>query len=402
MISRFDQGEFIKKHVIERHVSMFRSDISNFKDSLSRKIRGRNVLVIGGAGTIGSSFIKQLLKYKPGALTVVDYSENGLTELTRDLRSSIGLEVPAKYITYPFDFGSPIFYKLLGKEQFDIVACFAAHKHVRSEKDSLAIEAMVTNNVFNTYELLRRLEKSPPKHFFSVSTDKAANPVNVMGASKKLMEKVLMTFSTTMSITTARFANVAFSNGSLLYGFRHRIDKGQPLSAPLDVKRYFVSPEESGEICLLACMLGNSSDIFFPKLREASMKTFSEIADNYLDTLGLSPSYCNSEEDAKMVASTKQGTVYPVYYASSNTSGEKMYEEFYSSSDVIDGNSFLSLGVIKNSTIPSRREVEAMIAKLKEIFEDDDIEKATIVNVLSEMIDDFRHIEKHQGLDSKM
>jgi FlaA1/EpsC-like NDP-sugar epimerase len=304
--------------------------LDNNQKELFEKINKKSVLVIGGAGTIGSSFIKAILPFQPGKLTVVDYSENGLTELTRDLRSSYNTYIPKNYITYPFDFGSEIFEKLYKSSQFNIVACFAAHKHVRSEKDHLAIEAMIRNNVFNTQKLLELAIKTPPEHFFSVSTDKAANPVNVMGASKKLMERVLMSYTHDLKITTARFANVAFSNGSLLFGFNHRIAKRQPLSAPSDVKRYFVSPIESGELCMLACLLGENRDIFFPKLGEHQMMTFSDIAEKYLYEIGLEPDYSESEEEArkKSLKWTPENKKYPVYFFKTDTSGEKQYEEF--------------------------------------------------------------------------
>src|SRR5699024_2966856 len=259
----FDTTQFIKKHITKRSRSLFFEDIEENNSALKNAIDRKDVLVIGGAGTIGSNYIKTLLPYKPSSLTVVDYSENGLTELTRDLRSTKDLFIPSDYITYPFDFGSDTFSKLMKNNDYDIIACFAAHKHVRSEKDHLAIEAMINNNVFNTEGLLRQAKNQKPDHFFSVSTDKAANPVNVMGASKKLMAKVLMAYSTELNISTARFANVAFSNGSLLYGFIRRMMKRQPLASPMDVKRYFVSPEESGQLCMLASVLGGCGDVFF-------------------------------------------------------------------------------------------------------------------------------------------
>ena len=280
----FNVDSFIAKHITKRETSYFSQDIEANRSKLTEEIYGKRVLVIGGAGTIGSSFVKAILPFEPSSLIVVDYSENGLTELTRDLRSQ-DIFMPVEYITYPFDFGGEVFAKMFRKRNFDVVACFAAHKHVRSEKDHLAIEAMVNNNVFNTKNLIDLASENPPSHFFSVSTDKAANPVNVMGASKKLMENVLMAHSKTLKISTARFANVAFSNGSLLASFIERIMKRQPLSAPSDVKRYFVSPEESGQLCMLACLLGGTSDIFFPKLYESQMMTFSAIAEKFLEEI---------------------------------------------------------------------------------------------------------------------
>ena len=242
-----DIPSFISKHVTKRSQSMFENDIQLNHNELSLNIKGKRVLVIGGAGTIGSSFIKSVLRFEPSKLVVVDTNENGLTELTRDLRSSNGQFVPKDYITYPMNFGDPVFQKMY-KEQgpFEIVANFAAHKHVRSEKDQFSIEAMLENNVFKAKSFLEFLKHQKPEHFFCVSTDKAANPVNVMGGSKKLMEEVIMAYSSDFNITTARFANVAFSNGSLLDGYIQRLFKGQPISCPSDVKRFFVSPEESG------------------------------------------------------------------------------------------------------------------------------------------------------------
>lgn len=395
---------FVSQNITKRSKSYFRDDIARNSAELKEKISGKSVLVIGGAGTIGSSYIKAILPFNPAALTVVDYSENGLTELTRDLRSTKNLVIPPHYITYPFDFGGEVFTRLFQKQRFDIVACFAAHKHVRSEKDPLAIEAMIRNNVFNTKTLLDLALQQKPDHLFSVSTDKAANPVNVMGASKKIMEKVLLAYADDLKITTARFANVAFSNGSLLYGFIQRIMKRQPLSAPSDVKRYFVSPEESGELCMLACFLGHSKDIFFPKLGEDQMMTFSEIAEAFLRDIGLTPDYCNSEEEAKEKSERWQplDKSYPVYFFKTETSGEKMYEEFYTPHDDLDMTTFNSLGVIKNSEVNSISDVEAMLAKFEMLFSRNDIEKKAIIKLLADFLPDFQHIETGQTLDSKM
>ena len=259
--------KFISEHIIDRKYSMFEKDVNINREELSKRIFNTSVLVIGGAGTIGSSYIKALLKFNPKSLIVVDINENGLTELTRDLRSSKDIEVPGEYITYPMSYSDPVFYKMFRSHKgFDIVANFSAHKHVRSEKDRFSVEALIKNNVINAKGLLDALDEYKPNHFFCVSTDKAANPVNIMGGSKKIMEDMIMTYSKKYPVTTARFANVAFSNGSLLAGFIERISKGQPISAPNDVTRYFVSPEESGQICLLASVLGNTGEIYFPKL----------------------------------------------------------------------------------------------------------------------------------------
>lgn len=400
---QFDISQFIKKHVTNRTESFFEADFKNNHAILSKKVKGQRVLVIGGAGTIGSSFIKALLPFKPGSLTVVDYSENGLTELTRDLRSQ-EIFMPKEYLTYPFDFGSTVFEKLMAQNTFDIVACFAAHKHVRSEKDHLAIEAMINNNVFNTKKLIDLALKKKPKHFFSVSTDKAANPVNVMGASKKLMEHTLLAHSNELKISTARFANVAFSNGSLLAGFIERVMKRQPLSAPLDVKRYFVSPEESGQLCLLACLLGDSGDIFFPKLREDQMLSFSHIAEIFLTEIGLKADYCHSESQARQKASVwdTSNINYPVYFFPTDTSGEKKYEEFYTQEDRLDMNRFRALGIIKKGKTHSISSVNELMSEFRDLFKSDDVFKPRIIKLISKHLSDFSHIETGKSLDQKM
>ena len=401
---QFEVNAFIKKYITRRPDSMFLADIDANKETLSQAIHGKKLLIIGGAGTIGSSFIKAIIRFKPASLIVVDYNENGLTELTRDLRSSYNEFVPAEYITYPFDFGGPIFAKLLKDHQFDLIACFAAHKHVRSEKDHLAIEAMVKNNVFNTKNLIELAMANKPNHFFCVSTDKAANPVNVMGASKKVMERVLLSYSNDLKITTARFANVAFSNGSLLFGFLERIMKRQPLSAPLDIKRYFVSPEESGQLCMLACVLGQSSDIFFPKLDASQMMSFSKIAEHFLEEMGLVAEHCKTPEEARQKAKAWQtGTKeYPVYFFASDTSGEKPYEEFFTNTDEVDMTTFRALGVVKNAEILPKENIDKMIHRFDSLFASNKIDKKDVVDLLNNILPDFSHIETGKGLDEKM
>ena len=399
-----DIPSFINTHITKRDVSMFQSDIDNFKTQLTSEIASKSVLVIGGAGTIGSSFIKALLKFKPAKLIVVDTNENGLTELTRDLRSEQGQYIPSTFLTYPMNFGDPVFEKMFLKHApFDIVANFAAHKHVRSEKDQFSIEAMITNNVFKANSFLDLLLKHKPKHFFCVSTDKAANPVNVMGASKKLMEELILSYTDQIKITTARFANVAFSNGSLLAGYIDRIFKKQPISCPEDVKRFFVSPEESGQICLLACVLGTSGDIFFPKLESHTMINFKDITLNFFKTMGVKVIQCNSDEEARQGMETcLKDKTYPVYFFKSDTSGEKLYEEFYTKEDTLELDKFMSLGVIENTSKPSKKNILECIASLKTLMDTPNYSKASIIAVMKEFILDFDHIETGKNLDQKM
>ncbi len=401
----FDLNEFISKHVIGRNHSMFLSDIEKNKELLSEKIKDKTILVIGGAGSIGSSFIKAVLPYKPKSLVVVDINENGLAELTRDLRSTKNMFIPMDYIPYPMDFASPVFEKMFkARNGFDIVANFSAHKHVRSEKDIYSVESLLQNNVLHAKILLDLLVEYPPEEYFCVSTDKAANPVNIMGASKRIMEDVIFSYSDKFPVKTARFANVAFSNGSLPFGFLERIRKLQPISAPSDVKRYFVSPEESGHICMLACMLGKNREIFFPKLEEAQMMTFDKIATLLLKEHGYEVLECSSDEEAVDKSETlkKGSNSYPVHYSVSDTSGEKAYEEFYTDCESVDMKRFNSLGVIIDKPLVDHNKILPLYQKLRDIFTREDVKKEDVITVVSEYLPDFRHIEKGKSLDSKM
>ena len=401
-----DISTFIKKSITCRDESLFTQDLKVNDAKLRAEIENKQVLVIGGAGTIGSSFIRALLTYDPSSLIVVDTNENGLTELTRNLRSDESVRLPDNYLTYPMSFASEPFNKILHRHDFDIIANFAAHKHVRSEKDIISIEAMIENNVFSAHALLEKLSSKPPKHFFCVSTDKAANPVNVMGSSKKLMENLIMSYSSEFKITTARFANVAFSNGSLLDGYINRLMQRQPISCPSDVKRFFVSPEESGHICLLTCILGNSGDIFFPKLDEDQLVNFKEITEIFFEFLGIQIEYCDSDKEAKSISTRNMKTgdfnKYPVYFFESDTSGEKLYEEFYEENDIVNLTSYRELGVITNSHKPTKEDVQADILKLKQVFLTKSSDKASIVAELSSIIAGFKHIETGKSLDQKM
>lgn len=401
----FNLDKFISENVTERDRSLFADDISDNKDALKREIEGKKVLVIGGAGSIGSSFIRAILPFHPAKLTVVDLNENGLAELTRDLRSAEGMYVPDDYVTYTVDFDSPIFRRVFREAGgFDIVANFSAHKHVRSEKDRNSVQALLENNVVKAKRLLDLLETQPPRHFFCVSTDKAANPVNIMGASKRVMEDLIMSYSDKFKVTTARFANVAFSNGSLPAGFMERVMKRQPIAAPEDVRRYFVSPEESGQICMLACILGRSGEVFFPKLGEEKMMRFSTIADRFLHAMGYAPRLCGSDEEAKQFAASmaEDTKEWPVVYFRSDTTGEKDFEEFYVEGEALDMNRFRSLGVIESSARRSSSDVDEFLAKLEAIFSEDDFTKEDAVKALKEFVPNFEHEEKGKNLDQKM
>ena len=404
-LTTFSVDDFISSAVTGRRSSLFGDDLAAHESQLRAGIEGKSVLVIGGAGTIGSSFIRALLPFHPARLVVVDISENGLTELTRDLRSTAGQYVPAAFLTYPISFGDAVFERMLRAEgPFDIVAHFAAHKHVRSEKDRYSIEAMLENNVLSTARLLDLLLESPPEHFFCVSTDKAANPANVMGASKKLMEEAVLAYAAELPATTARFANVAFSNGSLPAGFLERLAKHQPLSAPSDVLRYFVSPEESGQLCLLACITGEPGDIFFPRLEQPQMLTFSSIADALLERLGYEAVQCASEDEARALAASlgPEDTRWPVYYFTSDTSGEKGFEEFYTNTETVDWERFTALGVVKGQTSQNVAGIRQLGSDLRGLFAQPELSKEEIVAVLTRLVPTFHHVETGRSLDQKM
>ena len=401
----FNLDKFIADSVTFRPVSMFAADIEANKNALTREIKDKKVCVIGGAGSIGSSFIKAVLKFEPKSIVVVDLNENGLAELVRDVRSIEGLFVPDEFRCYTLNFADPIFERIFREEQgFDIVANFSAHKHVRSEKDRYSVQALIENNDIKAKKLMNLLTVYPPKHFFCVSTDKAANPVNIMGASKRIMEDLVMAYNQYFKVTTARFANVAFSNGSLPDGWIHRLQKKQPLAAPSDVKRYFVSPEESGQICMLACILGKGGEVFFPKLGEDQMLTFSAICDDFVKAEGFTKKECGTDGEAKQYANNMdyESSTYPVVYFKSDTTGEKAYEEFYVPGERIDMERFKALGVVEQTTRHNMNEVNTFFSSLEAIFQKDDFTKAQVVEAIKQFIPNFEHEEKGKNLDQKM
>lgn len=401
----FNLQKFIGDSVTGRPTSMFEVDIQANKDTLSREIKGKTVCVIGGAGSIGSSFIKAVLRFEPKSVVVVDLNENGLAELVRDVRSTEGLYVPDEFRCYTLNFADKIFERIFREEKgFDIVANFSAHKHVRSEKDKYSVQALIENNDIKAKKLMDLLTVYPPKHFFCVSTDKAANPVNIMGASKRIMEDLVMAYNQHFKVTTARFANVAFSNGSLPDGWIHRLQKKQPLAAPSDVKRYFVSPEESGQICMLACILGNGGEVFFPKLGEDQMLTFSAICDDFVKAEGFTKVECANEPEAKQYAANMsyESDSYPVVYFKSDTTGEKAYEEFYIPGEKINMERFSALGVVEETTRRPMPEINEFFAELEAIFEKEDFTKAEVVESIKKFIPNFKHEEKGKNLDQKM
>lgn len=391
-------------NLIGRTQALFNADIEKNQQELADIVSQSTFLVLGGAGSIGQAVTKEIFKRNPKKLHVVDISENNMVELVRDIRSSFGY-ISGDFQTFALDIGSieyDAFIKADGK--FDYVLNLSALKHVRSEKDPFTLMRMIDVNVFNTDKTIQQSIEMGSKKYFCVSTDKAANPVNMMGASKRIMEMFLMRRSEEIAISTARFANVAFSDGSLLHGFNQRIQKRQPIVAPNDIKRYFVTPQESGELCLMSCIFGENRDIFFPKLSEAlHLITFADIAVKYLQQLGYEPYLCQNEDEARLLAVTLPAEgKWPCLFTSSDTTGEKGFEEFFTDKETLDMERFENLGVIKNEPLYQHELLslfEATIAKFKQ---EKSWSKEHIVELFHKMIPDFGHKETGKYLDSKM
>ncbi|BBM65891.1 UDP-N-acetylglucosamine 4,6-dehydratase [Vibrio alfacsensis] len=390
--------------LIGRTSALFTQDIAQHEAELSRIVSESRFLVLGGAGSIGQAVTKEIFKRHPKKLHVVDISENNMVELVRDIRSSFGY-IDGDFQTFALDIGSleyDAFIKADG--QYDYVLNLSALKHVRSEKDPFTLMRMIDVNVFNTDKTIQQSIDAGAKKYFCVSTDKAANPVNMMGASKRIMEMFLMRKSEQMAISTARFANVAFSDGSLLHGFNQRIQKRQPIVAPNDIKRYFVTPQESGELCLMSCIFGENRDIFFPKLSEAlHLISFADIAVKYLEQLGYEPHLCSSEDEARELAHTlpQQGK-WPCLFTESDTTGEKDFEEFFTDKEVLDMSRFENLGIIKNDALFDQKLLTLFEQTIGDMKDKREWSKEQIVELFFTMIPDFGHRETGKYLDSKM
>jgi FlaA1/EpsC-like NDP-sugar epimerase len=390
--------------LINRDIELFHTDISNNDSVLCSIVSKSSFLVIGGAGSIGQAVVKEIFKRKPKKIHVVDINENNLTELVRDVRSSFGY-IKGDFKTFALDIGSieyDAFIKSDGK--YDYVLNLSAVKHVRSEKDPFTLMRMIDVNIFNTDKTIRQSIENETKKYFCVSTDKAANPINMMGASKRIMEMFLMRRSLDINISTARFANVAFSDGSLLHGFNQRIEKMQPIAAPSDIKRYFVTPQESGELCLMSCIFGKNRDIFFPKLSEAlHLISFADIAIKYLKDKGFEPYLCNTEDEARELIKTlpEQGK-WPCLFTKSDTTGEKDFEEFYTEKEVLDMDRFENLGVIKNKPEYNENQLNNFESAIDQLKFTMNWDKKSIVNEFFKMIPNFDYEDKGKYLDGKM
>jgi len=390
--------------LIGRTAPLFEGDISRRSKELKELVSNSRFLVIGGAGSIGQAVTREIFKRNPLALHVVDISENNMVELVRDIRSTLGY-IDGDFRTFALDCGSNEYRALMNaSEGYDYVLNLSALKHVRSEKDPFTLMRLIEVNILNTIKTVQMAKAQGAKKYFCVSTDKAANPVNMMGASKRIMEMFLMRESESVDISTARFANVAFSDGSLLHGFNQRFAKRQPISAPNDVRRYFVTPQESGELCLMSCLLGENRDIFFPKLSEQlHLTTFSDIAERYIKNLGYEPYQCSTEQEARgrsdeLIASKR----WPCYFFKSDTSGEKDFEEFFTDKETLDMDRFQNLGVIKNVGNFRSDMLDNFIEVIHELRAQTVWEKAPIVDLFNEMIPDFDHKETGKYLDGRM
>ena len=395
--------------LIGRKKELLKYDISYSEPVLKKAVSESSFLVIGGAGSIGQAVTKEIFKRNPKKLHVVDISENNLVELVRDIRSSYGY-IDGDFRTFALDIGSPIYDAFIEADgQYDYVLNLSALKHVRSEKDPFTLMRMIEVNILNTLKTIRQSKEKGVKKYFCVSTDKAANPVNMMGASKRIMELFLMRESKDISISTARFANVAFSDGSLLHGFNQRIQKRQPIVAPNDIKRYFVTPQESGELCLMSCLLGNNKDIFFPKLsEELHLITFAEVAVNYLKQLGYEPYICTSEEEARQFFLTNYQSLitnhnyWPCYFTHSDTTGEKDFEEFFMDGEALDMGRFENLGIVKSSLPYQEEKLDWFLSEVNRLMENMKWSKTDLVNIFNELLPAFDHKETGKYLDSKM
>lgn len=390
--------------LIGRTQALFDADISSHEQQLTEVVSHSRFLVLGGAGSIGQAVAKEIFKRNPKKLHVVDISENNMVELVRDIRSSFGY-IDGDFQTFALDIGSVEYDAFIKADgQYDYVLNLSALKHVRSEKDPFTLMRMIDVNVFNTDKTIQQSLDAGVKKYFCVSTDKAANPVNMMGASKRIMEMFLMRKSEQIDISTARFANVAFSDGSLLHGFNQRLQKHQPIVAPNDIKRYFVTPQESGELCLMSCIFGENRDIFFPKLSESlHLISFADIAVKYLKQRGLEPYLCESEDEARELVKTlpAQG-MWPCLFTSSDTTGEKDFEEFFTDNETLDMARFGNLGVIKNEAVYQQELLALFEQRIGEMKDKREWAKDEIVELFFAMIPDFGHKETGKYLDSKM
>lgn len=405
--NRVIAGRYVLKilDIIGKREALFATDIEIYSEDLKSIVASSRFLVIGGAGSIGQAVCREIFKRDPKLLHVVDISENNLVELVRDLRSSIGYG-SGEFETFCLDCGSSEFAAMLrmNKRGYDFVLNLSALKHVRSESDPFTLMRLVRTNVFNSIQTIRQAREHGAQKYFCVSTDKAANPVNLMGASKRIMELFMMRESQSIDTAMARFANVAFSDGSLLHGFSQRLLKGQPLSAPSDVQRYFVTPQEAGELCLLSTLYGENLDVFFPKLaKELHLIRFSDIAQSFLLNRGYEPVSCESEQEARArVDELSSIGKWPCYFFETDTTGEKPFEEFYTDEEHIDWERFGSIGIIRNKSSYNDSALMYFERGINALIEKGYWTKADLVDLYRDLLPDLVHIETGKYLDQRM
>jgi len=390
--------------LIGRENGLFNSDILNYSEKLKNIISTSSFLVLGGAGSIGQAVTKEIFKKSPNKLHVVDINENNMVELVRDIRSSLGY-IDGDFQTFALDIGSLEFDAFIKSDgKYDYVLNLSALKHVRSEKDPFTLMRMIDVNIFNTQKTLQQSIENKTKKYFCVSTDKAANPVNMMGASKKIMEMFVHKNSLNLDVSMARFANVAFSDGSLLHGFNQRIQKNQPIVAPSDIKRYFLTLQESGELCLMSCIFGKNRDIFFPKLsKNLHLISFADIAVKYLENLGYEAYLCKDEEEARRLIKTLPDQAkWPCLFTSSDTTGEKYFEEFYTEIETLNMDIFENIGIIENNADFDEKMLNNFEKTIKSFKKNLSWKKEDIVKEFFKIIPDFKHKETGKYLDDKM
>ena len=391
--------------IIGRSSPLFLKDIENYKKDFKNIISKSSFLVLGGAGSIGKSVVKELFSYNPRILHVIDISENELVELVRDIRSSLGY-IKGDFRLLPLDINSLQFDAFINSiEHYDYILNLAALKHVRSEKDPFTLMRLIEVNVLNTKKTLSIAIDKKAKKYFSVSTDKATNPTNLMGASKRVMEKILLIESEKMSISMARFANVAFSNGSLLYGFQKRLIKRQPIACPIDIKRYFITEVEAAHLCLFSTLFGDNRDNYFPKVgKEIVSQSISDIALRFIQSNGFKPIECATEDEARYYSKKSNWDgKWPIYFFQSDTTGEKDLEEFYSSSEKLDINKYYDIGIIKNSPIEDKLYIHEFLKQINSLlYKSDSWSKEKIVKIFNDVLPELNHIEKNKFLDQRM
>ncbi|MFC7494574.1 MULTISPECIES: polysaccharide biosynthesis protein [unclassified Nocardioides] len=390
--------------VVRRQDSLLQPDLDEHADALAERVRGERILVVGGAGSIGSATVSELARLGPRQLHVVDADENGLAELVRDLRSRDLVGPGTELRTTPMDAGCPTMQRMItGNAGYDRVLNFAAVKHVRSEKDVYSLLRMLEINVRLPRRLLEWVDGTT-RRYFAVSTDKAANPVNLMGASKRAMEHAILDEQLGPEVTSARFANVAFSQGSLLDGWLRRMDKGQAWAVPRETRRYFVTLEESGHLCTLAALLGRPGEVVIPDLDpRTQLRDLVEVAEDVLGSMGLRPFFCEEEDDARRAAVDPKPGTWPVLLTNLDTSGEKEFEEFAGSGDVVADAGFAALRSLR---APRARPelIRSVLSELDGWLDDptSSVDKDDVADLLRVLVPELEHRGSTRGLDARM